>query len=473
MIESNAQECLKAMRGDLLSGQESEVFKGVSIDSRTLKAGQLFFCIVGPTFDGHTFIQQAVETKAAGIILSDKERLPSTGTLSGQKGNDAPFVIHVDDTLSALQDLARFHRQRLPVRVVGVTGTNGKSTTKEMIASIAETTFKTLKTRGNLNNHIGLPLNVLELDASHEVAVLEMGMSAAGEIKLLTDIAKPDIGVITNISEGHLVELKTLENVQSAKGELFDALDDQATAIVNADDPLVLELATSLRTAVKRLTFGIDHPADVKADNIQATGGGHDFTVSLLGDAFPVKLPFLGFCNIYNALAAVATGHSLGIGTADMKAGLENCKLLSQRYEIFQHASMTIINDAYNANPKSMQEALGTLAGYPSPGRRVFVIGDMLELGDLSQSAHTHLGKEIAKQPIDMLVTVGELSRLAAQEARVGGMEEDRAIAFDRREEAAEFLRKNTRPGDCLMFKGSRGSGMEKVLQGLIHPEAH
>jgi len=454
------------MQGDLLSGRESDAFTGVSIDSRTLKAGQLFFCIQGPTFDGHAFIRQAVKKKAAGIIISDQAQ----PALSSQE-TGTYFVIRVNNTLSALQDLARFHRQRLPVRVVGVTGTNGKSTTKEMIASIAETTFKTLKTRGNLNNHIGLPLNVLELDKTHEVAVLEMGMSAAGEIKLLADIAKPDIGVITNISEGHLVQLKTLKNVQSAKGELFDALNDEATAIVNADDPLVLELATALRTAVKRLTFGINNKADVKANHIRATGGGHDFTVSLLGDAFDVKLPFLGFCNIYNALAALATGHSLGIGTADMKAGLANCKLLSQRYEIFQYDSMTIINDAYNANPKSMQEALATLVEYPSPGRRIFVIGDMLELGDSSQSAHTHLGKEIARQPIDILVTVGELTALTAKGAHAGGMKEDQVIAFDQREEASEFLRENTLAGDCLLFKGSRGSGMEKVLKELIHPE--
>lgn len=454
------------MRGDLLSGRESGTFKGVSIDSRTLKAGQLFFCLRGPTFDGHTFISQAIEKKAAGVILSDKEQ----PALSGREA-DAPFVIRVDDTLSALQDLARFHRQRLPVRVVGVTGTNGKSTTKEMIASIAETTFKTLKTRGNLNNHIGLPLNVLELDASHEVAVLEMGMSAAGEIKLLADIAKPDIGIITNISEGHLVQLKTLKNVQSAKGELFDALDEEATAIINADDPLVLELATSLRARVKRLTFGINNPADVKAQNIKATSRGHDFNVSLSGNAFPVKLPFLGFCNIYNALAACAAGHSLGIGTEEMKAGLANCKLLSQRYEIFQHDSMTIINDSYNANPKSMQEGLSTLAEYPSAGRRVFVIGDMLELGDLSQSAHMDLGREIAKQPIDLLVTVGKLTELTAKEAGISGMKNDRIFVFETRQEASDFLRENTRHGDCLLFKGSRGSGMEKVLHHLIHPE--
>jgi UDP-N-acetylmuramoyl-tripeptide--D-alanyl-D-alanine ligase len=234
----------------------------------------------------------------------------------------------------------------------------------------------------------------------------------------------------------------------------------------------VLELATSLRTSVKHLTFAIDHPADVRADDIQATTGGHNFTVSLLNNAFSVELPFLGFCNIYNALAALATGHSLGIGTTDMKAGLENCKLLSQRYEIFQHGSMTFINDAYNANPNSMREALTTLAAYPSAGRRIFVIGDMLELGDLSISAHTQLGQEISIKPIDLLITVGEMTALTAKGARDGGMKEDRIFAFDTREDASEFLGKNSRPGDCLLFKGSRGSGMEKVMQQLIQPEA-
>jgi UDP-N-acetylmuramoyl-tripeptide--D-alanyl-D-alanine ligase len=468
VIESNVQECLKAMQGELLSGQESEAFTGVSIDSRTLKSGQLFFCIQGPSFDGHAFIGQAVDKKAAGIIISDREQLGSFSQVNG-----APFIISVDDTLIALQDLARFHRQRLPVRVVGITGTNGKSTTKEMIASISETKFKTLKTRGNLNNHIGLPLNVLELDKTHEVAVLEMGMSAAGEIRLLADIAKPDIGVITNISEGHLDQLKTLKNVQSAKGELFDSLNDNATAIINADDPLVLELATSLRAAVKQKTFGIENPADTRASGIKTTGEGHEFKVDLLGDTFPVRLPFLGYCNVYNALAAIATGHSLGIGPAEMKSGLAKCKLLSQRYEIFQHDAMTIINDAYNANPKSMLEALTTLVKYPSPGHRIFVIGDMLELGDLAKEAHTGLGLEIARQPIDLLITVGEMTALTAKSALASGMKKDRVIAFETQKEASEFLYKNAQSGDCLLFKGSRGSGMEKVLKELIHPEAN
>ena len=212
----------------------------------------------------------------------------------------------------------------------------------------------------------------------------------------------------------------------------------------------------------------------MRANDIQSNPKiGHDFTVSILDHSFPVTLPFLGYCNIYNALAAMATGHSLGIPTKELGEGLSNCKLLSQRYEIFQHDSMTIINDAYNANPQSMQEALTTLANFRSPGKKIFVMGDMLELDDLSQSAHTHLGEEIAKQPIDVLVTVGELAGLAVKSARMGGMKENRTLAFESHREASDYLQENTQPGDCLLFKGSRGAGMEKVIEGLVHPNSH
>lgn len=406
-----------------------------------------------------------MQKNAAGIILSDAARLPAA-----RQEKDRPFVIGVTDPLAALQALARFHRERLSVRVVGVTGTNGKTTTKEMIATLSETKFKTLKTRGNLNNHIGLPLNVLELEPGHEVAILEMGMSAAGEIKRLAEIARPEIGVITNISEGHLVKLKNLKNVQAAKGELFEALGSGGTAIVNADDPLVLELAQSLRS--RKITFGIHNPADVRAAGIQQqANNGFDFTVHLFDRKFRGRLPFPGFCNIYNALAAVAAGHSLGLEPESMAAGMGHYRLLSQRYEILRHQSMTIINDSYNANPQSMREALATLSQYQVPGRRFLVIGDMLELGDLSESAHTRLGAEIAKHSVDVLVTVGELAALAARAARAGGMDAQRALALDTREEAAHYLRKTARTGDCLLFKGSRGAGMEMIIQELIQPE--
>ncbi len=462
MIESSAKECVRVLEGELLSGTEDQRFRGVSIDTRTLKAGELFFCIQGPNFDGHRFIEDAVRKSAAGIIVSDADApLPAANKAK------TPFMIRTRNTEVALQQLARVYRRRVPVRVVGVTGTNGKSTTKEMIAAIAETTFKTLKTRGNFNNHFGLPLSVLQMDPDQQAAVLEMGMSGPGEIRLLADIARPDIGVITNISEGHLEKLKTVRNVQAAKGELFESLDKDATAIVNADDPLVFELSRSLRA--RAITFGIDAAADVRATDIEPKPtGGFDFTVRLFEERFPVILPFLGQCNIYNALAALATGHSLGIEPQTMCRGLAGTKLLAQRQEVLKHASRTIINDAYNANPRSMREALATLAGMPVAGRRFMVIGDMLELGELSANAHTELGRDIAKHPIDVLVTVGELASLAAEGAASEGMDKDRVLALETRHDAAEYLKKNTRSGDCLLIKGSRGAAMEEVIRELL-----
>lgn len=453
------EDCLKTIEGELVSGTGDKSFRGVSIDSRTLKENELFVCIRGDRFDGHDFIEEAQNKKAGAIVLSEKNN-----TVSKKSGS--PSVIRVNDTLKALQELSQFHRKQTPVRVIGVTGTNGKSTTKEMIASIAETKFKTLKTKGNLNNHIGLPLSLFHLSPDDEVAVLEMGMSAAGEIKRLAEIAQPEIGVLTNISEGHMLHLKTLKNIQAAKGELYDALGEQGTAIVNADDPLVLELAKSVRAKV--VTYGIHNEADVKAGDVRSMDKeGFDFNVRLFDQNIPVHLPFLGACNIYNALAAMATGYSLGIEPNDMKTGLSNASLLSNRYEITEYRGATIINDAYNANPRSMQEALKTLAGYQCEGRRFFIIGDMLELGDMAEPAHTRLGVETAKHSIDFLVAVGELSAHAAKGAATSGMNKKQIATASEHKCAVAFLKKHIRPGDCLLVKGSRGSKMEEVIKSL------
>lgn len=446
-------------------GREDKSFLGISIDSRTIQPRQLYFCIRGERFDGHDFIPEIIDKKAAGIICSDKGKIPDA--LFSNAHDDPPFIIQVQDTVAALQDYAHYHRKQFPVRVVAVTGTNGKSTTKEMAAAIAETKFKTLKNKGNLNNHIGLPLTLLNLDASHEVAIVEMGMSAAGEIRRLAQISEPEIGIITNISAAHLMQLQTLKNVQAAKGELFAALNTQGTAIVNADDPLVLELSRSLRSKV--VTFAIRNPADIRASDIRTRGNdGFDFTLRLFEEEVPIFLPFLGFCNIYNALAAVAAGHSLGMNTEAMSTGLEKGRLLGNRLETLRHGSLTIINDSYNANPQSMREALAILSQYKTPGRKFFVIGDMLELGDLTSEAHTRLGEEISKHPVDYLVTVGELSNLAGQGALKAGMAKDRIATLADHQEAIDHLSKNVRPNDCLLFKGSRGSRMETVIRGLM-----
>ncbi len=465
MIESNVKDCLRAVGGELVHGNEDRSFRGVSINSRTVQKGELFFCIRGERFDGHDFIEDAVNKKAAGIVLSDQKKFLSL--VDARHGERLPFVIQVRDTLTALQELARYYREKFPVRVVGITGTNGKSTTKEMTASITETKLSTHRNEGNLNNHIGLPLSMLAMKPDHEVAVLEMGMSAAGEIKRLAEIAKPDVGVITNISEGHLIQLKNVKGVQKAKGELFEALSEEGTAVVNADDPLVLELARSLRARV--VTFGIKNDADVSARDIRSRPTeGFDFTARLFDREIPVRLPFLGACNIYNALAAMAAAHSLGVSAEGMSAGLENSKRLSQRYEIIRDASMTVINDTYNANPQSMREALATLLQYNAKGKKYFVIGEMRELGGLANSAHTELGEHIAEHGVDFLVTVGEQTRLAAQGASEAGMSKDRITAVPSHEEAVDFLKKHIQTGDCILVKGSRGAKMEEVVEGLI-----
>jgi len=366
-----------------------------------------------------------------------------------------------------LQDLASYQRTRFPFQVIAITGTNGKSTTKEMIASIIKTKFKTLKTQGNFNNHIGLPLTLLAREPEHEVGVLEMGMSAAGEIKKLAEIAKPNIGVITNISAGHLDQLKTVKEVQAAKGELFESLDKEGTAIVNADDPLVLELASSLRAKI--ITYGIKRSADIQAKDIQNLGNdGFAFSAKIFNQSIPIKLPQIGFCNIYNALAALATGHSLGISGINMSKGLKNYHKIPQRNEQIYFQGITIINDAYNANPQSMREALRTLSEIKTKGKRVLIIGDMLELGPLSETAHRDLGKQISLSNIDHLVTVGPLASLVADCVKKNINKKLEIGKFLTHIEAVNYLLKKVGKGDCLLVKGSRGAKMENVIQGFI-----
>jgi len=460
MIEMKVEECLRTIGGKNSSGVGDEFFRGVSIDSRTLKKGELFVCIQGDRFDGHNFIKEAQDKQAAAIVLSEESEM-------GRVRGKTPVVIRVKNTLKALQELALFYRKKMPVKVIGITGTNGKSTTKEMTAAITEKKFKTIKTKGNLNNHIGLPLNIFDLSKTDEIAVMEMGMSAAGEIKRLAEIAKPEIGVVTNISEGHLVHLKTLKKVQAAKGELFDSLSEKETAIVNADDPLVLELAKSVQAKV--ITYGIYKGADIKAENIcPMDREGFKLSVNFSGKNIPMCIPFLGECNIYNALAAIATSWSLGISPDDIKQGLMAAKLLANRFEVSEHRGVTIINDSYNANPRSMKEALKILAKYKCKGRRFFIVGEMLELGDLSKPAHKALGVDVAKYSIDYLVTVGDLSSHVAKSAVASGMNKKNTAIASGHECAVAFIKKHSRSGDCLLVKGSRGSKMEEVVRRFV-----
>jgi UDP-N-acetylmuramoyl-tripeptide--D-alanyl-D-alanine ligase len=464
LITGKAKDCMDVVGGKLLQGNADKAFRGVSINSRTVEEEELFVCIQGENFDGHDFLDEAIKKGAAGVILSNPRYLPEDITSEG----NSPFLIQSQNTLRALQDLASYQRTRFPFQVVAVTGTNGKSTTKEMIASIIETKYKMLKTQGNLNNHIGLPLTLLARKPEHEVGILEMGMSAAGEIKRLAEIARPDIGIITNISAGHLGRLKTVKDVQAAKGELFESLHKEGTAIVNADDPLVIELAKSL--SIKKITYGIEQSADVQASNIQNQGSlGFTFTAKIFNQTIFVNLSQIGYCNIYNALAALATGHSLGISGKDMNRGLENYQQIPQRNEQIHYEGVTLINDTYNANPQSMRAAIKTLSEFNTQGKRFLIIGDMLELGTLSESVHHELGQEITLSNVDHLVTVGPLASLVAESAKKNYRHPLQIGKFKTHAEAASYLLRNVNKGDCLLIKGSRGAKMENVIQEYLN----
>jgi len=457
-MEYSAKQILEAVSGIWISGDQSKTFNGIAIDSRAVKKKQLFVCISGDRFDGHDFILDVIKKEAAGIIIKSTDKIPNE--------KFRPFVIQVNDTLKALQDIAEFHRSQFDVSVLAITGTNGKSTTKEMTASVAASQFNVLKTEGNKNNHIGLPLTLFNLKAEHEVSVLEMGMSGKGEIRRLAEIAKPKIGIITNISEGHLESLPTIKDVQEAKGELFESLNQNGTAIVNADDPLVLELSRSLRSNI--VTYGLKNSADIQADNVKQRGNeGFDFTLHFFNEKTPVFLPFLGSCNISNALAAIAAGHVLGLNSQKILSGLQDCQLMPQRMQTEKRNDITIINDAYNANPRSMEEALTTLSSYKTNGKKIFVMGDMLELGRISESAHKDFGKQFSASSVDRLVTVGTLAQLASQTALDSGIDKDRVKSFENKEESILFLNKSLQAGDCILVKGSRGMRMEQVIEGI------
>ena len=461
-MDSDLNALVTAVKGERVIGELSQTFQGVSIDSRTIRPGELFVCIKGDRFDGHAFLNQVAANQAAGVVVSDKEALKSAPLK--EKG---AFAVAVPDTLRALQALAAYHRSRSSVRVVGVTGTNGKSTTKEMIAGITSTRFNTLKTQGNLNNHIGLPLSLLKLEGSHEVAVLEMGMSAAGEIARLAEIARPQIGVITNISRAHMIDLKSLQDIQAAKGELFRALDESGTAVVNADDPLVRELAQNIRARV--LTFGIDQPADIRAQDIQYRGEtGFDFKVRTPGGTVPIYLPLLGRFNIYNAPPPPSFFPFFFLSPSLLPSFLPPLLLLLPLPSFFLPPFPIFLNDTYNANPQSVREAMRTLEQFDASGKKFLVMGDMLELGDETEPAHRQIGAEAAAMPFDGFVCVGESSRIAGESALASGMDAARVALCNQHQEAVDYLAERVAPGDCLLFKGSRGARMERVLEELM-----
>ena len=454
MAEFTVSEVCLATKGEA-RGSAYGKFTGICTDTRTVQQGDLFIPLVGEKFDGHDFIEQAIKNGAIGIISSRAHILVPTNVI----------VIDVEDTLTALQDLARFHRQRFSIPVVAITGSNGKTTTKDMTAAILASRLKVLKTEANYNNEIGLPLTLLQLTAQHEVAVVEMGMRGKGQILQLANIALPTVAVITNVGETHIELLGSIEEIAAAKGELLQVIPQNGLIILNGDDPYVRVMAKQVSSRI--ILFGLEQ-ADIRADHIETSTKGMNFTCHTAQRSFTAEIPTVGKHNIYNALAAIAVGLEVGLGFDDICSGLNNFTASPMRLHIEELGDYVVINDAYNASPMSMSAAIDTLVAV-AKNRKVAVLGDMLELGHIKIEAHRQIGQKLAKCHIDIVVTVGELARHIAEAASDQGV--DVALAYDSHDAASAALMTIIQPGDTILIKGSRGMKMENMVKMFLANE--
>jgi len=453
-----ADEIIKATGGELLT-EGSKPFSGVSIDSRTIEEGELFFALRGERFDGHEFLNDALLKGRGAVVDSRSAEMPKDRV-----------IIYVKDTLKALQDFAHFLRMKLDIPVVAITGSNGKTTTKEMLYSVLSGSFKTLKNEGNFNNHIGLPLSLMRLELDHEVVVLEMGMNAPGEIKRLCEIAVPTHGVITNIGSAHLGMLGSYEAIREAKLEILERV---GVAVLNADDSFLMQgAAEAKKFNGEIITFSINNESHVMAKDIRTTEKGSSFRLEFKGEGtISVDLKTHGAFNVYNALAASAVCFSLGIKIDEIGAALENFRAFPMRFEVIERKGITVINDAYNANPSSMEESLKELVRPGVRGRRLAVLGDMRELNDFSEHAHRNLGRMVAEMNVDVFIAVGEMMSLAAEECikSKGGKSVPEVYTFRNADDANADIINIVKQGDTLLVKGSRSMHMDKVAGRILN----
>jgi UDP-N-acetylmuramoyl-tripeptide--D-alanyl-D-alanine ligase len=427
------------------------VAQGYSIDSRTISPGELFFAVKGERLDGHDYVEAALQKGAVGAVVARNQ----LGRFASAKS-----LLAVNDTLVALQTLATAVRRLWNRKLIGVTGSAGKTTTKELIAHLLAAKFGVLKSEGNLNNHFGLPLQLLRLEPEHEIAVIEMGMSHAGEITALAHIAHPEIGVVTNVAPVHLGFFRSIADIARAKYELIAALPAGGTAVLNADDAYVSQFGRDFHGQV--IMYGIDHPADVRAERLRSQGTeGEIFDLVTHMSCTPAQLPLLGRHSVYNALAAVAVALHEGVQLGDALTALASVTPGDKRGQVIRANGVTIINDCYNSNPKALDGMVDALMKIPA-ARHIVVAGEMLELGDAGPELHRASGRHMAESKIDVLVGVRGLAQYMVEEARNAGVAAEFVAAP---EEAGQWLARETRPGDAVLLKASRGVKLERALE--------
>ncbi|MDF2563929.1 MAG: UDP-N-acetylmuramoylalanyl-D-glutamyl-2,6-diaminopimelate/D-alanyl-D-alanyl ligase [Massilibacillus sp.] len=428
-------------------------FTKVVTDTRLVKEGALFIALIGDRFDGHVFVHQAIEKGAAGIIVSGDYTAEELAQLN-------VTIIKVNNTLTAYQQLAKLYRDSFAIPVIAITGSNGKTTTKDLTAAVLSSKFNVLKTKANYNNEIGLPLTLFSLTEDHEVAVVEMGMRGFGQIEELVKIATPTIGIVTNVGETHMELLGSLENIAKAKGELVEAMDANGVVILNVDNSYVCAMQAKAKGKV--ILFGFSEAADVKASNVKINGQETMFDCSFSGATYSFVVPMVGRHNVYNALAAIAVGFELGLTAEEMQSGLADFTASGMRLAIGHVGDYTVINDAYNASPMSMMAAIEALKEVAN-NRCIAVLGDMLELGDIAVEAHANIGVKLAEKKIDAVVTIGEMAKYIASSALENGVLQ--VVACDNHSQAGLALKDILQAGDSILVKGSRGMQMEKVIE--------
>lgn len=446
-------EVVSACGGTPYYCQDCTDIQGISIDSRKIKEKDLFVALKGESFDGHDFIGKAYDAGAA-LVLSEKKPM-------GQH----PYIL-VKDALKALQEIARYYKNKFKIPFVAVTGSSGKTTTKDMIGAVLSEKYHVLKTEGNFNNAIGLPLTLLNLNTAHQIGIVEMGMNSLGEIARLADIVRPDIGVITNVGTAHIEGLQTRENILKAKLELFTYFNEENAAVINGDNDMLKRIKDQ---SYKIVRFGLEEDNSVKAFEIEELGEqGVAFSTFLDGMAERFMVPVPGIHNVYNALSAICVGHLLGMNAGEIREGLQNFKPSKMRMDMIRLKSGTlIINDVYNANPDSMIAAINVLSSIKNDGRSVCILGNMLELGDIVEKAHINVGSYAAGSGVDILITIGDTAAYMAKGAASAGMEEKKIFSFASNQEANEHLLDILIPGDVVLVKGSRGMKMEDVVDFL------
>ncbi len=456
MVSFDCRELMEAVHGKLLWGRIENVFYGITTDSRKVAKDNLFIPLIGEKFDGHDYIEQCFEAGAAVCLTQNPIPERAQGS-----------AILVSDTSKALRDIATWHRNKYNIPVIGITGSVGKTSTKDMVSCVLAKKYEVLKTQGNFNNEIGLPLTLLNLEARHQAAVIEMGMSGFGEISRLTAAAQPEVAIITNIGVSHIEKLGSQQGILTAKLEILEGLKKGGLVVLNGDDPLLKALCGKLD--FRTVFYGMDAGLDYCAQDYRSMGeNGTEFSMTYNGVKYEIKVPVPGIHNVYNTLAAIAVGIEMNIPMNTIVEGIAEFSPGKMRQNIISHNGIKVINDAYNASPQSMQAAISVLEELSLKTRGVAVLGDMLEMGAAAYEQHYSVGNFIKDKKISILITVGNDSERILQAVAASGKPDISLRHFKDNFNALEYIKSIVKKGDYILIKGSRGMKMEQIAEGLL-----